>query len=309
MTPVPLISVVIPCYNHGQFLGGAIASVGRSSQTSVEIIVVDDGSVDDTAAVAQASPGTRCISQPNAGPAHARNRGLQESRGRLLVFLDADDCLAPGALDVGVAEIEAHPTAAFVFGRCRMMAPDGTLMPTTERPRIERDHYRELLRRNHLWTLGTAMFRRDAVERAGGFDPTVQASSDYSLALRIARTNPVHDHCQVVAYYRRHTSSKSGNAARMLHESLTVLSRERPFVEGDPALLAAYYDGWRGWQEYYGNHLVDEIRGHVGSGEWIRAARKTAVLGWLHPQGLTQHTLRKLALTLRIAGRTRNPGV
>lgn len=293
-----MISVVIPCHNQGHYLGEAIASVSRSARKDVEIIVVDDGSSDDTVRVAQSFAGTRCVSQTNGGLARARNRGLQESTGRYIVFLDADDALAPGGLDMGVAELAAHPTAAFVFGRCRMMDEDGGLVVTGNEPRVERDHYRELLKRNYIWMPATVMFRREEIERVGGFDPTVNAAADYSVYLRIARTRPIRDHGQVVAYYRKHRGNMSGNATRMLQESLTVLRRERPFIEGDPALLEAYYQGWKHWRDFYGSEVAQEIRAHVRDRSWTRAARKAAVLGWLHPKGLVHHATRKAALTI-----------
>ena len=265
----------------------------------METIVVDDGSSDDTVRVAQAFSGTRCVSQARGGLARARNRGLKESTGRYIVFLDADDALAPGALDIGVAELAAHPAAAFVFGRCRTMIGDGTLVWTINEPRVERDHYRELLKRNYIWMPATVMFRRDDVERIGGFDPTVNAAADYSVYLRIARTRPIRDHGQVVAHYRKHAANMSGNATRMLQESLTVLRRERAFIEGDPALLAAYYEGWEYWRDFYGSEVVEEIRRHIGAREFGRAARKSAVLGWLHPQALAHFATRKVVSKVR----------
>ena len=248
--------------------------------------------------VAQAF-GARCVSGPKGGLARARNRGLQESTGRYLVFLDADDALAPGGLDMGAAELAAHQTAAFVFGRCRMMTQDGALEAARPMPRVEREHYRELLKRNYIWMPAMVMFRREDVERIGGFDPSVDAAADYSLYLRIARTRPIRDHGQVVAHYRRHAESMSRDASRMLQETLTVLRRERPFVEGEPALLAAYYEGWEHWRDFYGSEVAEEIRGHVRARQWTRAARKAAVLGWLHPQGLIHHATRRATRVVR----------
>lgn len=294
----PLTSVVIPCHNQAAFLRQAIASVGEPSLSEVEVLVVDDGSTDETVAVAGAVRGVRCISQPNGGLARARNRGLAESRGELVVFLDADDLLLPGAIDAGVSAMQANPTAALVTGRCRFIGEDGRPLPTHAQPRIERDHYRELLRHNFIWMPATAMFRREALERIGGFDPSVNAAADYGAYLRMARSHPIHDHARLVASYRKHGGNMSGNAARMLLETLTVLRRERPFVEHDPVLLAAYYQGWRYWRELYGTLLVDEIRSDLRTRRWPRAARKAATLGWLHPRGLVRQAAHKARLTI-----------
>src|SRR6266516_314678 len=105
-----LVSVVIPCYNQGRFLREAIESVRRQTYPQVEIVVVDDGSTDDTAAVA-ASVGVRCIRQENRGLSGARNRGLTESTGDYLVFLDADDRLLGHGVEANMAAFDAQPEA------------------------------------------------------------------------------------------------------------------------------------------------------------------------------------------------------
>jgi glycosyltransferase involved in cell wall biosynthesis len=299
MADLPLISVVIPCYNQGRFLGQAIASVADSSHAHVEIVVVDDGSSDDTRDVARAFPEVRYFAQPNGGLAAARNRGFRESRGDLLLFLDADDRLAPNALDIALAALAARPECEFVSGRCVMMSIEGTLLPTPPQPRVVHDHYRELLRHNYIWMPAMAMIRRGAIERAGGFNQQVNAAADYELYLKIARANPVHDHGQIVAYYRRHDASMSGNASRMLRETLKVLENERLLLEGDEASIRAYEQGRRTWQDFYGTHLVNEIRAHVDHREWLAALRKAAILGYYHPRGLAHHAGRKMSLTAR----------
>lgn len=297
MAASPTVSVVIPSYNQGHFLADAIASVrGACSSAPVEIVVVDDGSTDDTRAVAEAFEGVRVVSQPNARLAGARNRGLQESRGEYVTFLDADDRFAPGAIEIGVASLVEHPDCSFVFGRCLMMSDDGTLLPTPVQPRIEDAHYRELLLHNYIWTPAIAMFRREAVERAGGFRAEANAAADYDLYLRIARTSPVYDHASVVAHYRRHDSNMSGNAIRMLRETLAVLRAQRPFVVNDPALRRAYRQGWRYWQGLYGTELVNEIRAHVHRHEWLQAASKAITLARFDPRGLAHHATQKLRI-------------
>ncbi|MCA1616983.1 MAG: glycosyltransferase family 2 protein [Acidobacteria bacterium] len=124
--PSPLASVIIICYNQARFLGEAIESVLRQTYKHYEIVVMDDGSTDDPAAVAARYPGVRFFTQPNQGTAGAtRNSGFRKSRGEYLVFLDADDRLLPNALGVGVAGLTGHPECGFAVGRFLPMTVDG----------------------------------------------------------------------------------------------------------------------------------------------------------------------------------------
>src|SRR5689334_574125 len=109
---LPLISVAIACYNQAHFLSCAIESVRAQSYQNLEIIVVDDGSQDNTAEVAKGYLGVHYIWQTNQGLSAARNTGLRHSRGDYLVFLDADDRLLPGALVAGLEYLSIHPDAA-----------------------------------------------------------------------------------------------------------------------------------------------------------------------------------------------------
>jgi glycosyltransferase involved in cell wall biosynthesis len=300
MPGTPLVSIVIPCYNHGAYLEDALRSVG-TPRARTEIVVVDDGSLDstpDVIATFETPHLFHSVRQPNAGLAAARNRGLRESQGEYVIFLDADDRLAPGAVDLGVSQLDQHPEAAFVFGRCLMMDRGGTLLDTPAQPRIVRDHYRELLRRNYIWMTGTVMFRRDALKRVGGFNLAVNASADYDMYLHVARHYPIYDHGHVVAYYRKHDDNMSGNASRMLRETLAVLRNQRRFLEGDPASIAAFEEGWHNWQEFYGAHLATEIRLAVRQRRLVDAAKKAAVLGRYHPRGLWHHARRKTSRTM-----------
>ena len=300
MSGTPVVSIVIPCYNHGAFLGEALRSTG-TPRARTEVVVVDDGSRDSTPDVIAAFETAnlfRSVRQPNAGVAVARNRGLRESHGEYVIFLDADDRLAPGAVDLGVAQLDQHPEAAFVFGRCLMIDREGTFLDTPVQPRLTRDHYREMLRRNYIWMTGTVMFRRDALKRVGGFNLAVNAAADYEMYLHVARHYPVYDHGQIVAHYRKHDGNMSGDAARMLKETLAVLRSQRRFLEGDPASIAAFEEGRRNWQEFYGAHLATEIRYAVRQRRLVQAAKKAVVLGRYHPRGLWDHARRKTVRTV-----------
>jgi glycosyltransferase involved in cell wall biosynthesis len=286
------VSVLIPCYNQAHFLPEAIASVEPGAR-QVEIVVVDDGSSDGTYGTATSFPHVRCIRQPNAGLAAARNRALQESTGEFVVFLDADDRLLPGAIETGARALESHPACAMVYGRCVMMGPDGRPWPTPEQARVVEHHHAALLRRNLIWMPAMAMFRRAAVVSAGAFARGFDAAADYDLYLRLARAWPLHDHAEIVAAYRRHGDNMSENATRMLIETERVMQRNRP--RGEAVLEAAWSEGRRQWRDFYGTHLVEEIRAHVHSGEWHPAARKAATLARWNPALALRESRRKIA--------------
>src|SRR5207245_5342110 len=155
-----LVSVIIPCYNQAHFLGEAIESVLAQSYPHFEIIVVDDGSTDNTEEVAGSYPEVRCLRQANQGQAAARNVGLGQSCGEYAVFLDADDRLMPEALAVGLAGFAAHPDCAFVAGHHRWISADGFPLQEIPPHSVEKEHYAELLRRNYIAMLATVMYRR-----------------------------------------------------------------------------------------------------------------------------------------------------
>ena len=281
----PLVSVVIPCYNQAHFLGEAIESVLSQSYPNFEIIVVDDGSPDDTAEVAARYPEVRYVRQDNQGVSVARNSGLARSGGAYIVFLDADDRLLPEALEVGVRELEAHPECALVFGYSNHMAANGTPL-FSYRPHVEGDHYLELLRYNYISPSAVAMYRRDVFDSVGGFDPSLRACQDYDFYLRIARRFPIHGYDRVVVDYRQHDTNRTRNPAIMLSHAITVLRSQRKHIKGNKRYEEAWKTGVRTYQQWDGERLVDEVRTNVRERERGRALRGMLVLLRYYPQGL-----------------------
>jgi glycosyltransferase involved in cell wall biosynthesis len=286
---------------HAHFLGEAIESVLAQTYRRVEVIVVDDGSPDDTALVAGRYPSVRCVRQPNQGLAAARNRGFRESGGDYLVFLDADDRLLPEALALGVAELRAHPESAFVSAAYRNIAEDGEPLPTPPWPLdVGADHYRELLLRNYIGVHNTVMYCRWALEAIGGFDVTRRAGEDYDLYLRIARRFPIARHPAMVAEYRRYATSMSRDPARMLRAMMQILHAQRPHVRGHRQYEDAYRRGIRHFQNLYGERLVERIRRDMHAHRWRPALAGALVLLAYCPRGFVMHLSRK---TFRVLAR------
>jgi glycosyltransferase involved in cell wall biosynthesis len=289
------ISVVIPCYNQAHFLDEALASVRTQTLPADEVIVVDDGSTDDVAAVVARFPGVRCVRQSNQGLSAARNRGLRESTGDLLVFLDSDDRLLPHALEVGTQHLDENPPFAMTFGYCTLIDSDGAPLPTPPPAFEDGDPYRALLVCNYIWMTGMVMCRRVVFESIAGFDPSVNPASDYDLYLRVSREFPICCNRTVVAEYRQHGSNMSRNPALMLQTVLTVLKAQREYAARNKEYWKAYSTGVRAWKEFYGDELVNEMRAHVrASGRWGQTLTNIAVLFRLYPGGLIKHALRKL---------------
>ena len=283
------VSVVIPCYNQAHFLSEAIESVLCQTYKDFEVIVVDDGSEDDTQEVASKysakDPRVRLIRQENRGLAGARNRGLSESRGEYVVFLDSDDRLLEEALEVGVRELEAHPKCAFVSGQFRAIAADGSHFWRPYDPPVERDGYSMLLQ----YCFGmpaVVMYRRWVFAEVGGFDDSVDAAADWDLYLRVARRFPIYHHGQVIAEYRQHGTSMNEDPALMLGSTVAVLRSQRLHLEDGSRRKEAFDIGLRSMQADYGVPLAEEIRDAIRQRAWRRALAGIPTLARYYPGGL-----------------------
>ena len=283
-----LVSVVIPCYNNASFLRDAIQSVLSQTHPRTELIVVDDGSSDDTSDVASSYPVTRVIRQNNQGVSAARNVGLAQSRGDYVVFLDADDRLLPDAVDAGVRCLESHPACAFASGHVRLAGQDGSILRVPDEPCIEKDHYLTLLKYCYIWTPSAVMFRTAILKSVGGFNMTLSGAADWDLYLRLSRRLAVFCHPHLVAEYRLHDKSMSTNSAMMLADCLAALRAQRASFKGLKACEEAYRIGVKGVQRFYGDPLVETVKRHVRASEWIQALIGVLVLLRYYPARLVR---------------------
>jgi glycosyltransferase involved in cell wall biosynthesis len=175
---MPEVTVVIPCFNYGRHLEQAVASVVAQTFRDLEVIVVDDGSTDDSLAIAgalaEAHPQVKVHAQPNSGqPAYARNAGIERAEGRYVVCLDADDLLAPQAIAAEVALLEADPGLGMAYPVQQNFgaSSDGPLFNAWDADALRYA--------NRLPT--TTMFRREAWEEAGGYSTNVPGYEDWDF--------------------------------------------------------------------------------------------------------------------------------
>ncbi len=257
-----LVSVVIPCYNHARFLAHAIESVLAQSYSNFELVVVDDGSTDDTSKVAKGYSMLNYVYQENAGRSTARNTGLRLSRAEFIVFLDADDRLLPNALETGINCMHEHPECALVSGHCRVIDSNGAILPSPRQQHVEQEHYLQLLRGgSYIWCPAVAFFQRKVFDFVHGFDPALMPVEDYDLYLRITKDFPVYSHNRVIAEYRQHGSNTSRDVTAMEHAALAAHKAQWDLVKANSQYREAYYAGQAFWQNDYPlQRMVSRIR-------------------------------------------------
>lgn len=273
----PFISVVITCYNHGRYLGQAIESVIRQTYVNREVIVVDDGSTDNTAEVARRYD-VRYHYKENAGLSAARNTGMELCKGNHVLFLDADDLLMPETLEISIGLLMEHPDWAFVSGNyiwidCAGQPIDNGIARGIP---VEKDHYEALLRSNYIGMHGTVLYRRDLLTGIGGFREDLNAVEDYDVYLRLAKDHPVGCHPGVMAEYRQHGSNMTGDPLRMLSAGIEVL-KSIDIPRGNRRLRAARRAGLDFMRRRHGLAFFRKIVAGAKGGRPFRDTMRDAV--------------------------------
>ena len=171
-----LVTLIVASLNGERFLRETLESAFAQDMDSYEVVFVDDGSTDGTAAIARSYP-VRYIHQENTGLPSARNAGLAVARGDYLAFLDDDDLLPPEKLRVQSSYLEAHPETGCVLGRQEWIFEEGQEPANLQRDPI----FGEL----GGIAMGTAMIRRSILAELGGFDPSYSYAEDRDLFVRL----------------------------------------------------------------------------------------------------------------------------
>lgn len=188
----PLISVIIPTYNRGWIVKDAVESVLRQDFVDFELLVIDDGSTDNTADVLQAITGDfRVIRQENRGVSSARNRGIRESGGDLIAFLDSDDAWLPQKLSAQFAFFRRHPQALICQTEEIWIRNGKRVNPGKRHQKLSGMIFEPSL---HLCLVSPSavMVRRQLFTEVGLFDEALPACEDYDLWLRISRQHPIY---------------------------------------------------------------------------------------------------------------------
>ncbi|WP_313516559.1 glycosyltransferase family A protein [Pseudomonas sp.] len=217
---VPLVSVLVPCYNYANFVGEALTSVLDQDYPNFELIVVDDGSTDDSASVIERTIealklGSRAhrvlfLKQENQGVSAALNTALALAEGEFVATFDADDIMPQGRLAVQAAYMSEHPEVGCLGGVAIRIDEQGALLPKKDKKReIRRYDFDRALSEALVVGGNIAVYRRDAMMAAGGYDPAIRVQ-DFQMTLKIAHEGYFVDILpEIVTLYRKHPDSLS----------------------------------------------------------------------------------------------------
>lgn len=244
----PLVTVVIPNYNHARYLGDAIRSVQAQTYPYFEVIIVDDGSQDDSRVVAATfldDDRIQYIYQDNQGLSAARNTGIRAAAGAFIGVLDADDMYTPNYLETLVGVLVAQPQATAVFCGYQFVDNQNQDLPQQEARIIPPENVWFALLDGNFLVPESILVRREGYAAAGWFDTTLTACEDWDMWLRLAEHNTILCVPDVLVRHRVLPGSMSSDPIRMLTNRLTVLVKhigaEPTAAETRPALHRQAY--------------------------------------------------------------------
>jgi glycosyltransferase involved in cell wall biosynthesis len=269
----PRVSVVIPTYRHQAFILDTLQSVFDQRGVDAQIIVVNDGSPDDTRALLAPlaeSKRIQYIEQPNAGVAKARNVGIGHARAEYVALLDDDDLWPPDKLEWQVAYLDANPDVGAVGGTLQTIDEHATLGKTASfHPEIT---FESLFQGNPFYSPGQTLIRADVLREVGGLNPAIWGADDWDLWFRIARRAKIVMLDQLALYYRLHAQNASRQTARLIAACCSTVGEH---LRALPADLrgALRYDAHYVVYETFGSRLAREARTRLTERDFVGAAR------------------------------------
>jgi glycosyltransferase involved in cell wall biosynthesis len=247
MSQFPAISIIMPAYNAQDTLAASVRSVQDQTLRNWELIIVDDGSTDQTAdlatKMAQEDPRICVIQCPNRGPAIARNRAVDLARACMLAFLDADDFWAPERLSGMLTAFRARPEAGVLFTRTRFL-DSATLRPGTLTPHRPRLEAADLMAENALCSTSNIVCRTDVFRSTGGFTSDLNFAEDQDWLLRVALAEKwqIQGLDEEWFFYRSSPQSQSADLTAMRDGWLNMIGRAcREFPKTAPVAMHLAY--------------------------------------------------------------------
>jgi glycosyltransferase involved in cell wall biosynthesis len=232
----PEVSVLIPSFNHAHYLVHALQSVISQSFSDWEVIVIDDGSTDDTQKVAAQfdDPRIRYIYQENQGLSAARNTGLREANSETIALLDADDTWQEDYLEKMLAPLENQPEAVAAYCGFQYIDENGQDVGIPSIKVVPPDEFREYFAANGNWLVPSGVvFRKVVAQEEGCFDESLRAVEDAYLWSKMSHQGPFVGVPLPLVGYRRHESNMSSDPQRMVTSNYKILERYHGPPQGD----------------------------------------------------------------------------
>ena len=276
---LPLVGVVIPNFNYSKYLPEAIDSVLAQTYPNIEIIVVDDGSTDNSIDILQNYEGKiRVIQQANSGVSAARNRGVSESQGKFIAFLDADDSWLPRKIERQISEFLTDPKLGLVHVGVNETDSVGNTL-RIRRDGMEGEVSQELLllRSAVLGGGSGLMVPRDVFDKIGGFDLNLSTSADWEIFYRISSRYPVGFVNETLVKYRMHGTNMHGNVPQMQRELLYAF--EKIFKDDDVAIQSIRRNA-------YGNLYQILAGSYFRYGDYLRFLKCAVASLWFTPNNI-----------------------
>ncbi|MEL7078769.1 MAG: glycosyltransferase family A protein [Cyanobacteria bacterium J06648_1] len=227
--PKPKISIIIPAYNAAKTIIDTVDSVRQQTINDWELIIVNDGSTDNTQEIVEAisEPRLKLITFTNGGVAQARNRGIAEAQGKYVAFLDADDLWLPNKLERQLQALEGTPEAIAAYSWTYFMdeQQDGYVYHSSPGYQYEGDVYPQLLQGDFIHTGSNILVHRQALTQAGGFDSQYTGCEDWDMWLRLAAIGNFVVVPQHQIFYRRAVGSATSNVGQMYQQGLLIIDK------------------------------------------------------------------------------------
>ena len=221
------VTAAIPAYNAERYLSDAIESVLAQTHPCFEVIVVDDGSTDDTAQIARSYPEVRCLRQQNGGDANARNRAISETNGDLIAFLDADDLWLPEKIARQLDLFRSDPQLGMAYTGVTVvdssLRPVETLPPA---PGAKALRNTLLVEKPYMTGVGSSGLVRTEVAQRVRFDERLRASADWAFACNVALTETVASVSTPLVLYRQHSQSQVHLNLDAVEDDMTLVFSE-----------------------------------------------------------------------------------
>ena len=229
---MPKVSVIIPAYNAEKHIAKTLDSALAQTYSEFEIIVVDDGSRDQTASIVKQYQETypekvRMIKKENAGPAKARNVGIKASNGEYIAFNDADDLWLPEKLEKQISYFERQsPQVGMVYTNARKFDEKGiwTLPKRYRRKKVEGWIYKDLLKDNMIPNQ-SVMVRRSCFDEVGFFDESLDIIEDHDMWIRIAMKYEIAFLEETLSLYREHSQGRSKATEKTMNRKIGVMEK------------------------------------------------------------------------------------